>query len=419
MSDTREMHEKFGRLQSGMVFIKDNRKRMRLAFRLARHVARKWDYIAWIAPTASLKVRHYVNLVNESAGNIAVKIFFFSQENISGNDWQYLKLYNLASKYKIFCIIDDSINIKNTDSVLTKRLQAMRHKFEYRLLLSKNPLTTSIKDIYGQMMFLDPLVFNMTDTQFLHNFMPQFVSEHNMVKRWSVAQSEQKAIEMMQPYILACDFGHNVRVKYHEYWFELTNKEKKSYQQEKNELLKGLVHGGYLSVTQQFQYYYTLCMEKVVALRQILSDIAKRGEKVIIYLKYSGEINFLEETGLLDSYQYVIMTGNSNKNRASLLFEVDYDVMICTYKVKIPRLNLHECANLIYFTQTFDYKDKLYILSKFSGNNRKKLKIYDFWVNTQLENLIRDNLARKQKLLRNVCEIMTCHKVATYENLSG
>lgn len=419
MSNIQEIYEKFSRHKSGVAFMKDDRKRTKLAFRLVRHFCHQWDYIVWIAPTASLRMRRYVTLVNDNAGNMAVKIVFFSQENISGNDWQYLKLFNLAGKYKLFCIIDEGINIKNTDAALTKRLHAMRHKFAFRLLLSKNPVTTSIKDIYGQMMFLDPLVFNMTDTQFLHNYMPQFVSEHHMVKRWSVSQSEQKAVELMKPYILACDFDNRVRIKYREYWFELTNKEKKAYQQEKDKLLKGLVHGGYLSVAQNFQYYYTLCLAKVVTLRRILSDIAKRGEKVIIYTKYSGEINFLEETGLLDTYQYVIMTGTSNKNRASLLFEVDYDIMICTYKVKIPRLNLHDCTNLIYFTQTFDYKDKLYILSKFGESSRKKLRVYDFWVNTRLENLIKDNLARKQKLLNNVCEIMTRHKVATHENLSG
>lgn len=416
MIDIRETYERFDRQQSGVIFVKNDRKRLRMAFALAQHCVEKWDYIVWIAPTALLKVKNYINLINDYAEHIAVKIFFFSQENISANDWHYLKLYNLANKYKIFCVVDDAINIKNVSSALTKRLQSMRHKFEYRLLLSKHPLTASLKDIYGQMTFLDPLVFNMTGTQFLHNYMPQFISEYDMIKRWSISLSEKKVVELIQPYILACDLSECLSVKYREYWFELTKKEKVSYQQEKEKLLKKIVHGGYLSVAQQFQYYYTLCYKKIIALRQILSDISRRGEKVIIYLKYSGEIIFLEETGVLDGYQYVVMTGNSNKNRASLLFEVDYDVMICTYKVKIPRLNLHECTNLIYFTQTFDYKDKLYILSKINGN--KKIKIYDFWVNTRLENLIKYNLTRKRKLLENVCGIIASHEVVVYENLS-
>lgn len=419
MAGINKIEDNFKKLHAGIVFINDNRKRFRMAFQLISRLRGKWDYIVWIAPTASLKMRHYMRLVNDCAGRAAIKIFFFSQENISGNDWQYLKLFNLASKYQIFCVIDDSINIKNTGSALTKRLQAMRHKFEYRLLLSKNPLTTSIKDLYVQMMFINPMIFNMTETQFLHNFMPLFISESNMIKRWSEPKSEVKALELIRPYILAWDVDNHLRVHYREYWFELTKKEKQTYQQDKDRLLSTAVCGGYLTVSQQFQYYYTLCYQKVKAMRRILADIARRGEKVVIYIKYSSEIIFLEETGLLDGYQYVIMTGTSNKNRASLLFEVDYNIMICTYKVKIPRLNLHECANLIYFTQTFDYKDKLDILSKFSGNKGQKLRIYDFWVNTGLENLIWDNLKRKQKLLNNVCEIMSYHKVATYENLSG
>ena len=418
MADIDKTENDFKKLHAGIIFVNDNCKRLRLTFRLINRLRKEWDYIAWIAPTTSLKIRHYIKLINDYAGRNAIKIFFFSQENISGNDWQYLKLFNLANKYKIFCVIDEGINIRNTSSALTKRLYSMHHKFRYRLLLSKNPLTTSIKDLYVQMMFINPLIFSMTETQFLHNFMPLFISENDMIKRWSEIKSEQKVLELIRPYILAWDINNNLRVHYREYWFELTSKEKQNYQQDKDKLLSTIVCGGYLTVAQQFQYYYTLCHHKVKAMRRILADINRRGEKVIIYIKYSSEIIFLEETGLLDGYQYVIMTGSSNKNRALFLFEVDYNIMICTYKVKIPRLSLHECSNLIYFTQTFDYKDKLDILSKFSGKKGGKLCIYDFWVNTVLENLIRKNLKRKQKLLSNVCEIMSYQKVATYENLS-
>ena len=407
MVNFRKIESNFEKLRAGVAFFGNQQKQMKFAFRLIHSLRKEWDYVTWISPRASLKARHYIGMIKDCAGEDLGQLLFFPQEHISACDRQYLKLCSLSDHHRLFCVIDDSISIKNAGAALTKRLQALRNKFSYRLLLSKNPLTSSIKDIYVQMSFVNPQIFNMTETQFLHNFMPLLVSEYDMAKRWSDPGLEKKAVDMVRPYVLACDFKNNLHIVRQEYWFELTPQEKKSYQEDKEHLLQGVTQNGYLSVSQNFQYYYTLCRQKVEALQKILSEISARKEKVIIYLKYSGEINFLEETGLLDAYQYVIMAGRSNKNRASLLFEVDYDIMICTYKVKIPRLNLHECANLIYFTQTFDYKDKLYILSKFYDSKRKKLRIYDFWVNTKLENLIRANLERKRKLLKNVCEIMS------------
>ena len=85
--------------------------------------------------------------------------------------------------------------------------------------------------------------------------------------------------------------------------------------------------------------------------------------------------------------------------------------MICTYKVEIPRLILKGCANVIYFSQTFDYKDKTRILSRFYGDSELFLNVYDFWVNTRLETLINDNLLRKKRLLQNLCKIMNFDEV--------
>ena len=82
-----------------------------------------------------------------------------------------------------------------------------------------------------------------------------------------------------------------------------------------------------------------------------------------------------------------------------------------TYKVEIPRLLLQDCKNVIYFSQTFDYKDKYYPLSRVYGSENCSLNVYDFWVDTELENLIKTSLTLKKQVLENVCETIEFDKV--------
>ena len=113
---------------------------------------------------------------------------------------------------------------------------------------------------------------------------------------------------------------------------------------------------------------------------------------------------------MLRPNSYVVMSGTINKYRSAKLFELDRDIMICTYKVNIPSLLLHNTMNVIYFSQTFDYNDKLYILSRCCGECLC-INIYDFWVDTKLENIIKDNLYRKRKVIQNIYDIMSYEEV--------
>ncbi|MBE6444865.1 MAG: hypothetical protein E7019_02245 [Alphaproteobacteria bacterium] len=117
-----------------------------------------------------------------------------------------------------------------------------------------------------------------------------------------------------------------------------------------------------------------------------------------------GEVRFLQEVGILRDYKYVIITGTRNKKRAVKIFLEEADIMICIYKVNIPITFLHDCKNVIYFSQTFDYLDKNYIFSKLNENI--VVRVFDFWVNTTLENMIKDNLRRKVNMINNLREFL-------------
>lgn len=401
------IYKKFAVIRGGIILVKRLSLRVAVAAKIIRHFRKEWDYVAWVAPVNYLDNPEYLSKIKAEFGKNIAKLKFYSHEDISLNDKLYLELYNLATDNRVFCVVDESLGFKNTSSGRTRRLLSMQGKFSYRLLLSKSPISRGLRDIYSQMQFINIKILNMTETQFLHQFMPFYTDGFSVSKRWSLPHLDRRAAKLLKPYVLYCDFTDNLNISYREYCFNLTPAEMKVYQEDKEKFLNEKNRVAYLQVIQRFQYYYTICAQKVKQLKQLLEEIRQRHEKVVIYTKYLSEVKFLRESGLLGAYKYVVMSGTTNKIRAATLFEMDFDVMICTYKVEMPRLFLQACTNVIYFSQTFDYKDKLYAISRFYSENEIQLNVYDFWVNTKLESLIRDNLLRKKKVLHNICRIMS------------
>ncbi|MBE6452625.1 MAG: hypothetical protein E7012_03960 [Alphaproteobacteria bacterium] len=404
-------YKKLTKNSGGIVWAKRSNVRIDIAVRILKYTRENWDLVVWICGAGYVDNTEYRNKIMKKSSSIYKKIKFFSYEDISLTDESYIKMFDLLYGKRIFCIMDGSLNIKNMFSARTKRMILLRNKFKYRLLLSELPIYRAIRDIYAQMMFVGQNAINKTETQFLQQYMPYYTDDFEVQKRWSVPKSEKKVIQQVKPYVVFCDFSDNLKINHYDYTFRLNDAEKKVYKEDKINFLNNYPHAEYLKIIQRFQYYYTICKEKVDKLRILLNQVKCNNEKVVIYLKYLSEVKFLRESGVLKNHKFVIMTGMNDKKRAVNMFENGYNVMICTYKVDIPKLFLKECCNLIYFSQTFDYKDKIYALSRFDNDEKMVLNVYDFWVNTRLENLIKDNLKRKKAVLQNIFKIMSNKEV--------
>ena len=309
-------YQNFEQTRGGIVFARNCSKRIEIALSLVKRYREKWDYLLWLGSANLLYAQGYKDRIISEMDNGKECCKFFAFEEISLQDQVYLQLYDLASEYRVFCVVDDCLNVKNTASGRTKRLLSMQAKFDFRLLLSENPVCRGLGDVYALMQFMDASLLNMTETQFLHQFMPFYTDDFDVSKRWSRPKFERQAMKLLKPYILLCDLTDNVKINYHEYWFDLTEKEKVAYQEEKDRFLQGKTRVLFLQAIQEFQYLYTICQKKVRKLAELLENIESRGEKVIIYTKYLGEVKFLRESGLLRNKNYVIMSGVSNRKRA-------------------------------------------------------------------------------------------------------
>lgn len=399
---------KLSQLRSGALFMKMGEKKIKLAFDLIKSKINEVDYIVWIAPNAFLNSKIYKERIEENSVGFRSKMYFFSVECVSVSDIRYLQLHNLVEKYKVFCVIDDSLTIKNTEAGRTKRLLSIAAKFEYRLILSSLPLTQGLVDLYSQLQFMNPKLLNMTEAQFFNNFLPYYEDEFKTVKRWSRPEDEKLLVEKMLPYIYDSDLDFNDKIKYFNVYFDLTPKEQESYMEEKNDFLNNKSQVPFMEVVQKFQRIYTIAKNKVEGLFELVSEIKLRREKVIIYVKFLDEIKFFKECGWFEKGNFVVLTGKSNKRKAIQLFETDVDVMFSSYGVDSLGLDLKICQNVIFFSQTFDYRVKLNLLHNIEYSEaNQEIKIYNFWMKTGLDEMIRKNLLMKQDVLTNVCNIIS------------
>ena len=349
--------DKLSKLKAGALFMRMGARKTKMALDLIKNKQDDFDTVVWIAPASFLGWDGYTKAIDENLEGLTKEICFFSIESISCSDIRYLQLYALAERYRVFCVVDESITIKNTEAGRTKRLLLMRNMFDYRLILSSLPLTQGLVDLYSQIEFMHPSVLNMSETQFLNTYLSPY--DDGTTRKWSKPENEKILIEQMRPFIFQCDLEEHNNLNYIDLCFDLTEKEEASYQEEKNEFLQGKNQVAFMEVAQRFQHIYTIAKNKVEGLFALIDEIAARGEKVIIYIKYLDEIRFFKECGKLKRGKYVVLSGRCNKRKAVKLFAQRIDIMFSTYGVDSQGLDLCNCNNIIYFSQTFDYKSKL------------------------------------------------------------
>lgn len=207
-----KMDERFSALKAGALFMKKRSEKNDIVFNLVKRHEKEIDFVVWIAPQCFLATEGYVRDVREAAGEQMSAVCFFAMENISLDDAKYLELYELASHYRIFCVVDESLNIKNSECGRTKRLISMKNLFKFRLILSATPLTQGLIDLYSQTQFIDASILGMTQTEFSHKFLPFYMDDFEVLKRWSNPSEEAKLVKLIQPYLLACDFEDNLKI---------------------------------------------------------------------------------------------------------------------------------------------------------------------------------------------------------------
>ena len=163
--------DKLSKLRAGALFMKMGTGKTKVALDLVIAQQKNIDVVIWIAPASLLREQNYQNEIKKWSGKLTKPIEFYSVEGVSASDIKYLEMRALAESKRSFCVVDESITIKNTDAGRTRRLLDMWSLFDFRLILNGTPLTQGLIDLYSQIQFLHPNILKMKEAQFANNFL--------------------------------------------------------------------------------------------------------------------------------------------------------------------------------------------------------------------------------------------------------
>lgn len=384
-----EAFDKFSKLKVGALFMKQGAGKTRVAIELIHST--DCDFVLFLCPFSTKS-----NLLAEiEKWKLDRPFEIVGYETISSSDRKYLDLLSLCKEYKkIFVVADESVFIKNDSSKRYARILKLRDLSEYRLILNGTPITKNEWDIYNQMEFLSPKIFDMHRHEFLNTFFKKI----SFKKRWMPAREFYKLSEvnidylhhLIEPYIFEADFSFEGKVYEKSVQIDAGNESEELYQERKEILLHSLEIGQ--SVVEQFTNLAVACFSD----KERHLEIAKHlSGQIIVFCTLLEEVKNIASQ--IDCY--VITGGTKNRDGIIERFKNDNKPLLMTFGTGAFGLNLQFCNRIAFASLTFDYAKVDQAISRIKrlGQERDIEYLY-FTSNLGIYDMIRENIMKKQSL---------------------
>jgi SNF2 family DNA or RNA helicase len=393
-----EAIEKLKQLKAGALFMSMGTGKTKVALDLAISRQDDFDTLIWIAPASLIRADNYAQEIAKWSGSLKKPIRTFTVESISQSSRLYLELRTLAETQRTFCVVDESITIKNAESKRTTRLLAMWDLFTFRLILNGTPVSKNLADLYPQIRFLHPSILDMSEREFAEKFLCFKDEGFRPWQRWSKPVNEAALIEIIRPYIFDAQLEIDATVSTSHRQFSLDDDEGEAYEAVKLEYLDNRSEDqvDFLALAQLLQGQYTLCDDKIRWLVRLVDE--NPDEQFVIYVKFLKEIERLRE----ELPTFLEYTGQ-RKDSLEQFVSGESRLLVMTYGSGSMGLNLQNCRNVVFFSQTFDQKDKIQALHRvYRTGQERDVNEYQLWVRTGLEEIIRKSLRKKESTLKNL-----------------
>lgn len=393
-----EAFEKFKKLKVGALFMKMGTGKTRVAIELVDY--NKCDLLVYVAPYSTLK-----NIKNEFIKwDLKTKYILIGYETISSSDTKYLNLLKELDNKKVFIIADESIFIKNENTKRYRRLNELRNKCEYALILNGTPLTKNEWDLYNQMQFLSPLILKMGREQFLNTFFKKITykkkgEKENTFYKFSEVNAELLH-KMIEPYMFKCDLDFNKNEE-NNYKFIQYIGENDYYEEKENKLNEYIKNRN-----------SSIIINMLISLTLISASYKPKNDEIIKYIKNKKIIvfcTFLCEIEYISSkIKCYVITGNTkNRNEIIEKFKNDNVPLLMTFGVGSYSLNLQFCDEIVYSSINFDYgklEQSKYRIKRI-GQDRD-IKYTYFLTDLGINKLILENIDKKMTLENLIKEKM-------------
>lgn len=366
----------------GALFMEAGTGKTRVAVEIANSTDA--DLIVWIGPLRTISpINGLPSVIDEIAkwGGFNAPKTYTGVESIQSSDRIYLDLFaRVSSAARPFIIVDESVKIKNADAKRTKKLLELSKLGAFKLILNGTPITRNILDLWAQMEFLSPKIFNMSLAEFKNTFCKYTTITKSMGGRSQYTKEFITGYEnidylysLIRHYVFECDLTLAVKQLYNTIPYIIGGEEREKYQSLKekyldDETLQWRNNNIFLEMTQKMQHSYCCVEDKFNKLDALFKDIDQ--SRTIIFCKY-------------------IISQEACK--------VHYpQATVLSYQKEALGLNLQYLCNTIYFDKNWDYGLRVQSgMRTFRTGQEYDCRYWDMTGNVGLESLIDNNISKK------------------------
>lgn len=282
----------------GALFMKPGTGKTRTAMELVNSLPDA-DLVLWLAPYRSVHPQvKGSGIAAEIAkwGGLRAPLRLCAIETLSSSDRTYLELREaLQSARNPAVVVDESLKIKNWDSISTKRIVELGKLAGYRLILNGTPLSKNLLDLWAQMEFLSPRILKMDLARYKNTFveyttMTKRVGNRSIRREWVNGYHNVDVLyDLIGHYVYEADLKLDVAKVLVEVPYRIDDELRAEYQKLKekyldDERMEAMNNNIFLEMTQKMQHTYSCAPAKFEALDQVLAG--HDPEQVLIFCKY-------------------------------------------------------------------------------------------------------------------------------------
>lgn len=380
--------DKLSRLKVGALFMEPGTGKTLPAYQLVESIP-ECDYVLYLAPYQTIhNDLSEDNVIKEITkyGGFSMDHDFIGIESLSNSDRIYLDIYAKISKANNPAIIcDESLKIKNSEAIRTKRILQLSKMAEYKLILNGTPLSRNLLDLWSQMEFLSPQILSMNEVQFKNTF-----CEYTTMTKKTPGQRIQKRewinryhnidylYSLIEPYIFESQLSLSIGKTEIDIPFSLSKRSVKEYQEVKDHFLsmEEIMKWNnqiWMSMVQKLQHSYSCDDNKINVLDKIIKG--NPGERILVACK------FIDSQDLVNDH-----FGDK--------------VKVLSYGKHSYGLNLQEYSIMVLWEKHWDYASKEQLERRiFRKGQQRECRVFSLTSNTGLDKIMDENLSKKGRLL--------------------
>jgi len=270
---------------------------------------------------------------------------------IMRNDIEFLKEFSFDT-----IVLDESQNIKNTDSLLSKSVMLLNA--EHKFALSGTPIENSLFELYSLFRFINNGMFRT-----INHFKTDYANPIQAEENDEVSQVLKAKISPFILRRLKGDVLKELPPKQEQIiYVDMEEKHKEFYNQRRNyyksvldkQIASSGIEGAKFAIFQAFNDLRQIASvpelkseesipsSKIDAMFELLEDIVANNHKVLIFANYLGALESIASKAEESGFEHLIMTG-STKDRQALVdrFQSDKKISLFLMTLKVGGVGLN------------------------------------------------------------------------------